>query len=370
MVTGARAPVALHWAWALRAVGRRVFLADSLRWPIGAGFSDRYLRHAPPRYDLDGFRRDVLALCARHGIGLIVPTCEEVFWLGQIAADLAAVGVRVFAPPMPLLAQVHDKGAFIDLCGQFWPHLPKTLRLNCAADLADLSNPAGLVLKPAFSRFASRTLICPAPSDVAKVRPSPRDPWVAQAFLPGREVCAFAVAFQGKVTALSVYQPVYRAGSGAGIYFQPVAPAPALAFVSAFAVATGWTGQVSFDLIETEAGIAPIECNPRATSGLHLLRDAKALVAAMDGGGPVMVPADARAQCVRLAMWLYAGWANRGRLPAFRADIARTHEALVWDGVSVGVAAQARALAEIAVMALRRRQGLMAAATADMEWNG
>lgn len=370
MVTGARAPVALHWAWALRAAGRRVHLADSLRWPIGRGFAGGYLRHAPPGFDLEGFRRDLLQLCARHGIGLIVPTCEEVFWLAQIAPDLAAAGVRVFAPSFPLLAQVHDKGTFIALCAGFWPHLPQTRRLTSVADLEGLPDLAGLVLKPAFSRFATRTLVRPRPAQVARLRPSPGDPWVAQAFLPGREVCAFGIAVAGKVTALAVYHPLYRAGQGAGIYFEPVEPGPALGFVRAFAQATGWTGQLSFDLIETEAGIAPIECNPRATSGLHLLRDPGALVAALAGGGPVLVPGDARPQCVRLAMWLYGAWGARRRWGAFRADLARADEALEWGGARVGLAAQLRAVAEIGGVALRRGQGLQAASTADIEWNG
>lgn len=372
MVTGARAPVALHLAWALRCAGRRVFLADSLRWPIGAGraFSDGYLRLSAPRFDLEGFRRDVLAQCARHAIGLIVPTCEEVFWLAQMEDDLAAAGVRLFAPRMAQLGQVHDKGAFIDLCRGFWPHLPHTRRLTCAADLADLPDGSGLVLKPAFSRFATRALVRPSVAQVAGVTPSLDDPWIAQTFLPGREVCAYAVMVQGKVTALSVYHPAYRAGKGAGIYFQPVDPAAALGFVSAFGAATGWTGQVSFDLIETKAGLAPIECNPRATSGLHLLRDPGALVAALDGGAPVLVPCNTRPQCVRLAMWLYAAWASRGRLSGFRADLARADEALDWGGARVGLGAQVCAVAEMGMVALRRGQGLQAAATADIEWNG
>lgn len=372
MVTGARAPVALHWAWALRATGRRAFLADSLRWPIGAalGFSDGYLRHAPPRHDLAGFRRDLLALCERHRIGLILPTCEEVFWLARIADDLAQVGVRVFAPALPTLAQAHDKGRLIERCKPVWPHLPHTRRLTSPKDLPMPDEAAGLVLKPAFSRFATRTLIRPTAAQLARIQPSPRDAWVAQTCLTGREVCAYAIAVAGRVTALSVYHPAYRAGQGAGICFQPVDPAPALHFVTAFAAETGWTGQLSFDLIETPDGLAPIECNPRATSGLHLLRDSQALCAALEGGPPLLVPPDTRPQSVALAMWLYAAWPNRHRLRAFRGDLAASDQALAWGSTRVSLPAQMRAVAEIAAIALRRRIGLQAASTDDIEWNG
>lgn len=372
LVTGARAPVALHWAWALRAAGRRVYLADCLRWPIGSGaaFSDGYLRHAPPASDLAGFRRDLLQICARHQIGRIVPTCEEVFWLGQIAPDLARAGVQVMAPPMASLAQVHDKAKFIALCDGFWPLVPRTRRLASRADVAAVEGLDGLVLKPVFSRFATRTLIRPTRAQVAGVVPTPDDPWVAQEFVAGREICVFALAAEGRVTAIAAYHPAYRAGRGAGIYFDPVEPAAALRFVEAFAKATGWTGQVSFDLIETAAGLVPIECNPRATSGLHLLRDGPALVAALSGAAGVVMPTGARPQSVGLAMWLYAAWGNRHRWGAFRRDLRAADEALIWGSARVGLGAQARAVGEIAWRALRRGQGLQAASTADIEWNG
>lgn len=375
MVTGARAPVALHWAWALQRTGRRVFLADTLRHPIGAahGLADGYLRFAAPRHHFAVFRDDVLRLCRDHGVTTIVPTCEEVFWLALFTEDLDAAGVRLFAPPQPLLAEVHDKAAFIARCSAFWPHLPRTHRLTTPEAMQPFVDGArDLVFKPVYSRFATRTVLRPSPARTATIMPTASDPWVAQEFLSGREVCAYAVIDRGKVAVLSVYHPLYRAGRGAGIYFQPTDPAPALEFVRRFAEDTAWTGQVSFDLIEGEAGIYPIECNPRATSGLHLIRDPAVLAGTLGGAqSSTLIGADAPAQAVRLAMWLYAGWENRGRLRAFLADLARAQEALVWEGGRRStMLRQLRALAEIASLALSRGESLQEAATQDIEWNG
>jgi hypothetical protein len=375
LVTGARAPVAVHWAWALRASGYRVHLGDVQRYPLGnaRGLSEGYLRFAAPGHDFAGFRRDVLALCARYRITTIVPTCEEVFWLAAMIDDLAQAGIALFAPPTAILRAVHDKAAFITLCHDFWPHLPRTRQLITADDLrAELPEAGRLVFKPVFSRFATRTLICPTAARAATIQPTPADPWVAQEFVPGREICAYAIATQGQVRALAVYHPRHRAGLGAGIYFDPVDPEPALAFVRAFCAATQWTGQVSFDLIEGAGGLYPIECNPRATSGLHLIRDAGGLTEAIFAApDPLLIGADVGAQCVKLAMWLYAGWPHRRQMPAFRADLARATEALRWaDGSRIGLAGQMRAVLEIAGLALRRGQSLQQAATADIEWNG
>jgi hypothetical protein len=375
LVTGARAPVAVHWAWALRASGYRVHLGDVQRYPLGhaRGLSEGYLRFAAPRHDFAGFRRDILGLCTRHRITTIVPTCEEVFWLAAMMDDLTSAGITLFAPPKDILHRVHDKAAFVTLCQDFWPHLPQTRRLASMGEArAEAAAAGGLVFKPVYSRFATRTLIRPSAAAVATIQPTPADPWVAQEFLPGREVCAYAIATQGQVRALAVYHPRHRAGLGAGIYFDPVDPEPALAFVRAFCAATQWTGQVSFDLIEGAGGLYPIECNPRATSGLHLIRDAGGLTdAAFGAAEPLLIRSDVGAQCVKLAMWLYAGWPHRRRMPAFRADLARATEALRWaDGRRIGLAGQLRAVIEIAGLALRRGQSLQQAATADVEWNG
>ena len=48
--------------------------------------------------------------------------------------------------------------------------------------------------------------------------------------------------------------------------------AAARAWVETFVAREGYTGQIAFDFIETEAGVMyALECNPRATSGVHLL---------------------------------------------------------------------------------------------------
>lgn len=53
-------------------------------------------------------------------------------------------------------------------------------------------------------------------------------------------------------------------------------------WVRQFVQATGFSGQVGFDFIETEDGqLYAIECNPRATSGIHLFHPGDGLVRAL-----------------------------------------------------------------------------------------
>jgi len=56
----------------------------------------------------------------------------------------------------------------------------------------------------------------------------------------------------------------------------------ALAWVSRYTAMDGFHGQIAFDFIETEEGkLFPIECNPRTTSGIHLLAGQPELFSAL-----------------------------------------------------------------------------------------
>src|SRR5258705_9494714 len=66
------------------------------------------------------------------------------------------------------------------------------------------------------------------------------------------------------------YEPVARFGVGASVYFSPVVSASLRTMSERFIAATRFTGQISFDAIETADGLVALECNPRGTSGVHL----------------------------------------------------------------------------------------------------
>ncbi len=72
--------------------------------------------------------------------------------------------------------------------------------------------------------------------------------------------------------------------------------------------ATGMTGHLGFDLIVDADGRAwPIECNPRAVSGLHLFDAAPALAEAIAGAGICPPPPPGRLRHLAPAMLLLGG---------------------------------------------------------------
>ena len=375
LVTGARAPVALHLARLLHGAGRRVILADSPARPIAAASTAcaSYRRLPPPRFAASAYAEAVEALVRAEGIELVIPTCEEVFYLGQIWRD-RAMPARLFAPNMAMLSRVHDKHAFIRLAQSLGIDVPETTLLQSDADLASVrGHSRELVFKPVWSRFARDVLLRPSQGELDVVRPSPAAPWVAQRFVAGDEISAYAVALDGKLKALALYRSLYRAGKGAGICFEPVEDTGARRFVETFVAGTGWTGQISFDLMREKDGkVLPLECNPRAVSGLHFFRDPQRFADAMLDDGPEVKPDVARLQTVRLAMWIFglpAALRSDG-LGRFRQTMRDADDLLDWPGDHAPKKAQWRALADIAGTALRQRISLQAASTRDIEWNG
>ena len=369
LVTGARAPIAADLAQAFALSGHHVWVADNLRFPLAAASPHicGLIYLPPPRTNFPAFVRQLQDACATHAINAIVPTSEEVFWLAG-AAPFLPPSVSVRTSPLPVLAELHNKGTFSDLASRLGHGAPENHLLSSPADLTRLPDPARFVFKPVYSRFATQTLIAPTARALSRVRPTPAQPWLAQTYLRGRELCAYNVANAGRLLLHVAYDPRFRYGAGASTYFLPVVHAGLRSLCADFIAATAFTGQISFDVIETADRLVAIECNPRGTSGVHLAaQQPAALVSALLGGlhdaAPPFVP---QPRLLILPLLL-----NHPGAPF------RSHQRTLLHAASdslrcagIPVFAQTAALAELAWHAARRGVGLSRASTADFEWNG
>jgi hypothetical protein len=372
LILGARAPACLEWARCFHAAGWQVSVGDSLRWPV-ARFSNavgHFVRLPEPCSDPAGWIAVLAKEVGERAVDLVVPTCEEAFYLAHGRARIPA---RVMTPPFELMHELHHKGRFAQKVRGWKVEAPETHLLEtreAATAFAARHGTRDWVFKPAYSRFASRTLLRPGPAQLARQQPTPAQPWVAQRYAAGREHCSYSLLADGRLTAHACYHPRYRVGRGSGIWFEPTSPAPIRDFVERFGGETGYTGQVAFDFIEQADGSCRVlECNPRATSGVHLFADhPDALVAALLGAEGVLVPAP-RPRQVALAMLLFAS--GRHLFDAgFWRDYRAAADVVTRTGDFGPLPAQIPGLLEIVGRALGRRCGLLAAATADIEWDG
>ena len=363
--------------------GQRVLMAESLAWHLSrpsAAVAANF-RVPPPRQDPGGFIRALAEIVRREGVDLIVPTCEEIYAVARGRVELEAAGQGrvqplVLAEPLEKLRGLHDKWLFAQRARSLGLGVPETRRLESTPDLqAALAEVGEWVLKPVFSRFAARTRLPPhSATSLEQVRPTPREPWVAQAYLRGRQVCTYSLAHHGQLAAHVAYPVEFSAGQGAAVAFRAIEHPAARAWVARFVAAEDFTGQIAFDFIENAAGeVAALECNPRATSGAHLLAGGPDFAQAFFG--PLPQPVDGgTAQPAMLAagMLLYALPAARSwvGLRAWAAAFARSRDVVFNGRDPLPGLLQGLSLIPFAAWSLRHHISLIEASTHDIEWNG
>jgi predicted ATP-grasp superfamily ATP-dependent carboligase len=371
LLTGGRAPVALDLARRLARAGQRVFLAES-QWPnltSSSRFVERHYRVPPPKRDPAAFARAIGVIVKREQIDLIIPTCEEVFYLARFRDQLP-----VYSDSLDSLRVLHNKWEFMHLVRELGALAPRTWLLGHFSMLKGFfPAPQSIVLKPVYSRFASKTRVIASGNSFSQsLNISPDKPWLAQSQIIGEELCSYSVAQQGKILAHATYRPLLRAGLGAGVAFEAIEHLPTLGFARKVVEKLNFTGQIAFDFIEASDGLYVLECNPRATSAIHLFGEQDPLVAALlnEHPGCFVLPAGQSAQ-IKLAMVLYAlpQWRNGG-FEHWRGIFGSAKDVIhdpkdpkpsshqVWCALSLLWQSQMRGISPLEL------------STADIEWDG
>jgi hypothetical protein len=287
LVTGSRSLAALDIAREFKRNGYRVHVGDSMGG-LGARFSrfiDDTHRYPSPALHFEAFSMAMANLVQAHPFDLVVPTCEEIFHLARLGPDHPVAPI-LFAPHLSVLRALHDKAAFVETCASLGILVPETRLAQHTSDLADLADTAeSWVLKPCFSRFGTDTRVSPSAAALMHLSPQIGRPWIAQRRIYGEEICFHAVARNGLITAFVAYAGSWRLEKGASISFSGVAREisdQARTYGEALAAKFSFTGQFACDgLVDDENRLWLIECNPRATSGVHLMAGSGALARAM-----------------------------------------------------------------------------------------
>jgi hypothetical protein len=268
-ITCARTPVALTLMKILKQYHHTVYALDSLpkQSCIGAAspYHDGYYQYPAPTTEFEAFKHTIQNLTNVLKPDLVVPVSEETFWMAMVP------NIPLFASPLETLNVLHNKSTFTTL-SQSIGYGPKEAYTfeneHQLAAFLSTSDSHKYVFKPSYSRFGHQALIQPSKIEVLK---NTHYPLLAQTFLPGTEVCVYNIAYQGKQLACMPYLPKYKYKEGASIYFEPLYNPEIKHACQQIIEATHFTGQISFDLILQDNHPTFIECNPRATSGLHLL---------------------------------------------------------------------------------------------------
>lgn len=371
LLTGTRSPVTPDLVRAFASCGHDVHAADSLRFDSGArGLAGKGLAGftllTAPNTDFDRFASDAEALVDRLRPDLIIPLCEDIFHWTRLAARLAkGRDWPLFAPSLDLIMRLHSKQAFIDMAGGLGLNVPQTQRLVRDEVGKDGTS---FVFKPEYSRFGEEALV--RPHQTPALRPTD-NPWVKQAWIDGEDLSFHVLAVQGQMTAFSAYTSHWRTRGGASYSFDPVDETVATELEAmARRLVTGLKlhGQFGCDLRRDLNGrYWLIECNPRATSGLHLLaHDPEALSAAFVSADAPLLKMSNRSACFGPAMCLFGlpSAVMSGRLQVWWQDLSRARD--VTKGQRLAVLSDSL---RIMLRGLLGGQSLAAALTADIECN-
>lgn len=273
LLTGGRAPATLDLARAFHRVGHNVFMAESLRGHLSEpshAIKSNFAVPAP-RQAKEAFLATLKKIILENKINLLIPTCEEIFYVSMGREQLPCT---VFVESIKKLNTIHNKWMFFINAVEQDLSVPETFLIKGMDDILHAyDHSKRLVFKPIYSRFAARTLIMPPLEQaLSTLKFDTNSPWVAQIFIQGKEICTYSIAHNGHITAHTAYASTLTAGQGATISFQNIHHLGIFEWVNTFVKKNQITGQIAFDFIETPDGqIFALECNPRATSGIHLL---------------------------------------------------------------------------------------------------
>jgi len=378
LLTGGRAPAALELARIFKRAGHRVFLAESQPGNLSetSNAIQAHYHVPPPRQQRDAFIRALKEIIIKDQIDLLIPTCEEVFYVSMGLNQLAPL-CRVYVDSIDRMENLHHKYRFIQLCQGYGLPVPETMPVSTLDDLQDaFQRWPRLVLKPVYSRFATQTLILPSLNSKLFARLQENGgSWVAQQYIEGIPYCSYTTVHQGQISAHAAYRSDFTAGQGATVVFKSNSHKGLFKWVETFCALFQFTGQIAFDFIETmDAQIYAIECNPRATSGVHLFANNPQLSEAIlfPKTAPLFPLESVPSYMLSAAMLGYA-------LP----DAVKTHRfqnwvqtffssqdvIFRWDD-PLPALCQVQSLFNFIYLGKRMGTSALQASTADIEWNG
>ncbi|KAJ3045770.1 hypothetical protein HDV00_007896 [Rhizophlyctis rosea] len=280
LLTNGRFPVSLDLARQLHSAGHTIYVVDPMKSHV-CRFSNAVQQsgHVPaPHFDPPGFLAMLQKEVTSHNIDLIIPLHEEVFHIALQSKQYPEIINKLFAPPVEMLMSLHNKWSFSRLQKAFGLDCPETWLVATPSDIDNLDLSQELAFKPCFGRAKSNLHHHkpgqPIPESLTNGI-APATKYVAQLWHTGKQYCTYAVAWKGTLLCFGVYPVIHTMDGSSCVYFESIRHEKILAYSRTLVEKLNYTGQMALDFIETDDRVMAIECNPRATSGIHLFSSSK-----------------------------------------------------------------------------------------------
>lgn len=379
LVTGGRAPVTLHLSRLLNNANCNVYIADSNQVHVSK-FSNSVKKTfwvSKPRQETKKFIDELKHIIIDNNIDLLIPTCEEIFYISMYLSELKEL-CDVLCDSFEKLKIYHNKYTFIKRLESLNIKTPKTIQVTSNHQLKSVLNEIDydVVLKPVFSRFSSQVLFIKKDSlkQMPVINISDDNPWIIQEMIQGTQFCTYTIANKGKILANSTYETKFTAGKGASISFQHDSNQEIYNWVEFFIKQENFNGQIAFDFIITDKNeIYPLECNPRATSGIHLFTNDNHIENALfDQTDKPIIPFENTKYMISSAMILY-GLKSVNSISNFKKwlKVYKASKDVFFNFNDIKpFLGQFIVLARYFFQSLKLKISILEISTYDIEWNG
>ncbi len=247
----------------------------------------RYVRNifltSSPRFCFNDYKKEILNIVQEHSIDLIIPTCEDIFYISQFKDEIIRFWTDIWCDSFQKLKKIHSKFEIIEMVKWLEIHTPKTLEFSSKEilkDFIDMNPIFQYVIKPKYSRFAqnisSNMIAKSLPVEDLNIDLS-NNSYILQEYIEWIPLCSYSSFYHGKLVSHTCYSVLLSYKNGSATFFQTCTSAIILNFVTNFAKKYNFHWHISFDFIKKNNGdFFLIECNPRITSGIHLLKNENA----------------------------------------------------------------------------------------------
>jgi len=375
LLTGGRATIALELARQFHAQGHNVYVTDCNRLHI-CRYSNtvrKSFKTPSPRYEPDEFIRSLVHIIEDHQIDLLIPTCEEIMFISGYL-DRFPKFCKVFCSSFEMIHELHSKWLFCQKTNELGFNPPKTQLIETSEDVSKIHIDTPYVLKATYSRACQNLVFVGPDATPPPIPVAHSNPWVAQEWIEGKKYCTYSIALEGKLTAHTTYPVAFTVDGSSCITFEAVAHEPIFNWVKDFLAKIKFTGQVAFDFIEKKNGkLFAIECNPRATHGLHLFSIMDNLPAAFFNISDHVIQPEVGTQ-KQLAIGMMAfGWREvnrRQELSSFRKKFFKTKDVVFCRKDPKPFFAMSFLFPMYWVKSKQYGITIAEAFTREMEWNG
>ena len=295
LLTVGRFPKALTLARSLHRHGVRVLVADPLKrqlCSVSRSVSKNYQVTAP-NTDIRAWETDILDIIDEEQVTDLIPVSEEVCHVANLAPKLPE-HVRYVGPSTSWIRKWHDKLAFVSHAIDRGVTAPSVFT-TADPEARALVSRAECVLKPRRGCSGTDVSFIPPGSKL----PRPSNDLLVQRKVEGTHLYTLSWVASGRVMATASYRGTTHSGTVAVGFKSAPTPFSVQQWIEQFMSDTDTTGFISFDFILDRCGIPwGIECNPRASSGIHFFKEAwlgPAVMGETSMPAPI-IPAGKRAQ--------------------------------------------------------------------------